>query len=259
MNGITPPIVNFANAGDRCDTFPGNPGLLKCPELENDIKTCQVKHGKTIVLSLGGATYTQGGWPSTSEAEKAADMVWAMFGPVQSGSNVDRPFGSAVVDGFDFDMEAYTGNLPAFGARLRSLMDKAGGKKFYLTAAPQCVFPDAALGSTLDSVPFDAIFTQFYNNWCSPVNFRPGGPQDAFNLDVWDAWAKRSKNPNVKIFLGIPGGAGAAGSGYTQGERLRAVIQYSKKFTSFGGCSLWDMSQVYGNGNFLGEVAGNLS
>lgn len=278
MNGITPPVVNFANAGDKCDTFPDNPNLLRCPEIEyatlppasppfrpadgevrNDIKTCQAKYGKTIVISLGGATYTQGGWSSPDEAEKAAEMVWAMFGPVQSGSSVDRPFGSAVVDGFDFDMEAYTGNLPAFGARLRSLMDGAGGKKFYLTTAPQCVFPDAALGSTLDSVAFDAVFTQFYNNWCSGANFKPGGPQDAFNFDVWDAWAKRSKNPNVKVLLGIPANAGAAGSGYIQGEQLRAVLQYSKSFSSFGGVMMWDMSQLYANNGFLAEVVGDLS
>ncbi|KAM4062136.1 glycosyl hydrolases family 18 domain-containing protein [Hirsutella rhossiliensis] len=259
MNGITPPIVNFANVGDRCGTFPDNPNLLKCPEVENDIKTCQNTYGKTIVLSLGGATYTQGGWPSTSEAEKAAEMLWAMFGPIQSGSNVDRPFGSAVVNGFDFDMEAYTGNLPAFGARLRSLMDNAGGKKFYLTAAPQCVFPDATLGSTLDSVAFDAVFTQFYNNWCSGSNFKPGGPQNAFNFDVWDSWAKRSKNPNVKVLLGIPASSGAAGSGYISGESLRAVVAYSRNYTSFGGIMMWDMSQLYANSGFLAEVAGDLS
>lgn len=84
-----------------------------------DIKTCQA-NGKTILLSLGGDSYTQGGWSSTGAAQSAADQVWAMFGPVQSGSSVHRPFGSAVVDGFDFDFEATTNNLAAFGAQLKS-------------------------------------------------------------------------------------------------------------------------------------------
>ncbi len=35
MNGITPPITNFASAGDKCDKFPDNPNLLKCPEIES--------------------------------------------------------------------------------------------------------------------------------------------------------------------------------------------------------------------------------
>ncbi|KJZ79439.1 hypothetical protein HIM_00908 [Hirsutella minnesotensis 3608] len=259
MNGITPPIVNFANAGDRCDTFPDNPSLLKCPEIENDITTCQTKYGKTVVLSLGGATYTQGGWSSTADAEKAADMVWAMFGPIQSGSQVNRPFGSAVIDGFDFDFEAYTSNLPAFGARLRSLMDSAGGKKFYLTAAPQCVFPDAAVGATLDAVPFDLLMIQFYNNWCGVSNFQPGAAtQDAFNFDVWDRWAKQSKNPNIKAMLGIPANSGAGG-GYTRGDKLQAAIQYSRNFSSFGGVMMWDMSQLYANSGFLAEIVSDLS
>ncbi|KAG8417896.1 Endochitinase 33 [Metarhizium acridum] len=215
MNGISPPITNFANAGDKCDKFPGNSNLLKCPEIEQDIKTCQTKFKKTIVLSLGGATYSQGGWSSTRDAENAAQSVWDMFGPVPSGSKVDRPFGSAVVDGFDFDFESTTNNLPAFGAKLRSLMDGAGGKKFYLTAAPQCVFPDAAAGSALDAVAFDFVMIQFYNNWCGVSNFQTGSAtQYAFNFDVWDKWAKGSKNPNVKLLLGLPANKGAGG-GYT--------------------------------------------
>ncbi|UNI20423.1 Chitinase [Purpureocillium takamizusanense] len=259
MNGITPPITNFASAGDKCDKFPDNPNLLKCPEIEADIKTCQSKYGKTLVLSLGGATYSQGGWGSTGDAESAAESLWAMFGPVQSGSNVNRPFGSAVVDGFDFDFESSTNNLPAFGAKLRSLMDGAGGKKFYLTAAPQCVFPDAAVGSTLDAVAFDFIMIQFYNNWCGVSNFQVGSEtQNAFNFDVWDKWAKGSKNPNVKALLGIPANTGAGG-GYTNGEKLKAAIQYCKKYSSFGGVMMWDMSQLWANNGFLGEVAGDLA
>lgn len=33
MNGITPPITNFASASDRCKKFPSNPDLLDCPEI----------------------------------------------------------------------------------------------------------------------------------------------------------------------------------------------------------------------------------
>ncbi|KND91481.1 Endochitinase 33 [Tolypocladium ophioglossoides CBS 100239] len=261
MNGISPPITNFASAGDKCTPFPKNGNLLRCPDIEglfrNDIKTCQTQYGKTIVLSLGGATYSQGGWSSTGAAESAAETVWSMFGPIQSGQNVDRPFGSAVVDGFDFDFESATNNLPAFGNRLRNLMNGAGGKKFYLTAAPQCVFPDAALGATLDAVPFDFLMIQFYNNWCGVSNFNVGGTQNAFNFDVWDKWAKGSKNPNVKNLIGIPANTGAGG-GYTNGAKLQAALQFSKKFSSFGGVMLWDETQLYANKGFLSEVVNDL-
>ncbi|KAG2419134.1 hypothetical protein HFD88_002238 [Aspergillus terreus] len=259
MNGITPPITNFANAGDNCTAFSDNVNLLNCTQIANDIKTCQKTYGKTILLSLGGATYTQGGWSSTTEAQNAAQAVWNMFGP-STNAQVDRPFGDAVVDGFDFDFEATTNNLPAFGAKLRSLMDAAGGNKYYLSAAPQCVFPDAANGATLNAVPFDLVMVQFYNNWCQTTNFQVGSTtQNAFNFDVWDKWAKTSPNPNVKVFLGIPANAGAAGSGYASGSQLQAAISYSKQYTNFGGVMMWDMSQLYANSGFLDQVVGDLA
>ncbi|KAI1264313.1 chitinase [Xylariaceae sp. FL1019] len=259
MSGITPPVTNFANAGDNCTAFADNANVLDCPQIEEDIKTCQSK-GKTILISLGGATYYQGGWGSTSDAESAAQMVWNMFGPVTSGSTVDRPFGSAVVDGYDFDFENPVNNLPAFAAKLRSLIDANGGN-YYLSGTPQCVFPDSADGAALNAVAFDFIMIQFYNNWCGSQNFVPGSAtQNAFNFDVWDDWAKNtSPNKDVKILLGMPANTGAAGSGYVTGSQLSSVISYSKSFSSFGGVMLWDMSQLYANSGFLSTVVSDLA
>ncbi|KAG6154778.1 Endochitinase 33 [Claviceps purpurea] len=261
MNGITPPITNFANAGNNCTSFPDNPNVLKCPQIEEDIKQCQETYGKTILISLGGATYGQGGWSSESDADKAAQLVWDMFGPVPTGEKVDRPFGSAVVDGFDFDFESPTNNLPAFGAKLRSLIDASGGdRKFYLTSAPQCFFPDAANGPTINAVAFDFLMIQFYNNWCGANNFKPGASeQNAFNFDVWDRWAKtESPNKDIKLLLGIPAARTAAGTGYTEGAQLEAVIRYSAQFSSFGGVMMWDMSQLQANSGFLEQVVSDL-
>lgn len=211
------------------------------------------------MISLGGATYTQGGWSSTTDAENAAQLVWDMFGPVPSGKQVDRPFGAAVVDGFDFDFESTVNNLPAFGAKLRSLINAAGGKKFYLSAAPQCVYPDSADGATLDAVPFDWVQVQFYNNWCGVNNFKQGQQQqNAFNFDVWDKWAKGSQNPNAKVLLGIPANTGAGG-GYTNGAQLKGAINWSQQYSSFGGAMMWDMSQLYANTGFLQEVVNDLA
>jgi chitinase len=220
-----------------------------------DIKLCQESYGKTIIMSLGGATYSEGGFPDAGAAESAADRVWGLFGSDTSYEN--RPFGSAVVDGFDFDYESTTRNFVPFAKRLRSHMDGATSKKFYLSAAPQCFFPDAAMGEMLDGViAFDFIMVQFYNNWCGLNNFTPGSEtQNAFNFDVWDNWAKTSSaNPNVKILLGAPANTRAAGSGYLPADRLVEVINYSKRFSSFGGLMFWDMSQAYTNPGFLQTV-----
>ncbi|KAK3323872.1 glycoside hydrolase superfamily [Cercophora scortea] len=253
-----PTLINFANAGDNCTVFAGSQ-LLSCPQIEADIKTCQ-SQGKSILLSIGGATYTEGGFTSSTEAITWANTLWAMFGPPQSSSTINRPFGTAVIDGFDIDVEATSQNLVPFANQLRTNMDSAtSGKAFILSVAPQCPYPDAANNEMLSAVRFDFVSVQFYNNYCGVSSYVPGAAsQNNFNFGTWDNWAKTvSKNPNVKILLGIPGSA-SAGGGYVSGSQLAAVVGFSKGFSSFGGVMIWDMSQVFANAGFLDSVAAAL-
>jgi chitinase len=153
--------------------------------------------------------------------------------------------------------------MPAFANQLRSLMSASTpstGKTYYLTAAPQCPYPDAADGPMLaGQVSFDAIWIQFYNNYCGLQSFTVGSStQNNFNFDTWDNWAKTvSLNPNVKVILGVPGNTGA-GAGYESGSTLADIIAYSKSFSSFGGVMVWDMSQAYANSGFLNSVSADL-
>lgn len=190
-----------------------------------------------------------------------------MFGPPQqqpssnSAGTINRPFGSAIIDGFDLDFEATSANMVPFANQLRSNMDSSSGnKKYYLSIAPQCPYPDAANNELLQSVKFDFVAVQFYNNYCGVQAYVPGSAsQNNFNFETWDTWAKKtSKNPAVKILLGIPGSATAAGGGYVNGSQLSAVVAYSKLFSSFGGVMVWDMSQVFGNSGFLDGVVAAL-
>ena len=227
-----------------------------------DIQTCQQTYGKTILLSIGGATYSQGGFQTTAAAVTAANSIWASFGPVQSGSSAPRPFGNAVVDGFDFDFESTVSNMPAFANQLRSLMNANTSKKFYLTAAPQCPYPDAADSPMLNGgVYFDAIWVQFYNNYCGVQSYVSGAStQNNFNFDTWNTWATTvSANKNVKVFLGVPAGPSAAGSGYESASALKSVINYCKSFSSFGGVMMWDASQAYANSGFLDGIHSDLT
>ncbi|KAK3934851.1 glycoside hydrolase family 18 protein [Diplogelasinospora grovesii] len=257
LYGIKSLQLNFASASDSCSTFAGTT-LLDCPQIEADIQTCQ-SMGKTILLSVGGATYSEGGFSSAAEAQQWANTLWAMFGPVQSGSSVNRPFGNAVVDGFDFDFESTVQNMAPFAAQMRANMDAATGKQYFLSAAPQCPYPDAADNDMLVAVPFDIVWVQFYNNYCGVSSFVPGAAtQNNFNFGTWDNWAKTvSKNPNVKVMLGIPGNTGG-GAGYVSGSQLASVISYSQQYSSFGGVMMWDMSQVWANSGFLSQVASDL-
>ncbi|RDW87300.1 glycoside hydrolase family 18 protein [Coleophoma crateriformis] len=260
---ITQPTINFANAGNNCTAI-ADSTLLSCPQLAADISTCQNVYGKTILLSVGGATYTEGGFSSAAAATAAANNIWAIFGPVKSGSTVARPFGTSVIDGFDFDFESTVSNMVPFAKQLRSLMDAvttAGGKRYYLTAAPQCPYPDAADKDMLaGAVYFDAIWVQFYNNYCGLQSYTPGTTvQNNFNFATWQNWAKTvSLNPNVKVFLGVPASSTAAGSGYLSAAALAPIIKYCKTFSSFGGVMMWDMSQAFANSGFLSGVAAAL-
>ncbi|KAI9668130.1 MAG: hypothetical protein M1821_000950 [Bathelium mastoideum] len=255
------PEINFANQGNDCSTFSGT-ALLDCPQIGEDITTCQQTYGKTILLSVGGATYSEGGFTSTAAAVAGANTIWQSFGPVSSNASAPRPFGNAVVDGFDFDFESTVSNMPAFANQLRSLMNADTSKKFYLTAAPQCPYPDAADNPMLSGgVYFDAIWVQFYNNYCGVQSYVAGAStQNNFNFDTWNTWATTvSANPNVKVLLGVPAGPSAAGSGYESASSLEAVINYSKSFSSFGGVMMWDASQAYANSGFLSGIASDLS
>lgn len=166
-----------------------------------------------------------------------------------------------MIDGFDLDFEATVNNMPAFANRLRDLYAADSSKSYYLTAAPQCPYPDAANNEMLDgAVSFDAIWIQFYNNFCGLQAYVPGSStQNNFNFNTWDEWAKnKSKNKKVKVFLGVPGNTRAAGSGYQPLDKVKQIIGYVKGFNSFGGVMIWDASQVYANGGFLSGVKGAL-
>lgn len=211
------------------------------------------------MLSMGGGTYSEGGFASSDQAVAAANTIWAMFGPDQGNSAVVRPFGKAVVDGFDFDFESSVNNMEPFVAQLRTLMDSATGKTYYLSAAPQCVYPDASDQSFIDGqVYFDWIQVQFYNNWCGVANYNN---QWAWDWNTWDNWAKTvSSNRNVKVLLGIPANTGAANGGqYQSGSILSEAIASSKATSSFGGVMMWDMSQLYQNPGFEAQVVADMN
>ncbi|KAA8643063.1 hypothetical protein EYZ11_008889 [Aspergillus tanneri] len=267
------PEVDLANIGNGCTRFEGT-NLLNCPDVGSDITTCQ-KKGKTILLSIGGATYSEGGFQSESAAREGADLIWKTFGPPQSDMRhtnttvhlnttrgptvrrqqaVHRPFGNAVLDGYDFDFEANVFNMAPFANRLRELSDADHSRQYFLTAAPQCPYPDQADKDILNGpVSVDAVFVQFYNNYCGVDAFAPGKDvQNNFNFADWDNWAKNvSQNKNARVFLGAPANTGAASTGYMPIDQLTPVVEYSKKFSSFGGVMLWDVTQAYGNPGFL--------
>ena len=98
------PTVQFGkacNGGPSPEmTAAGATGLLSCPNLATDITACQGM-GKKVMLSLGGSDQTSTAFTNDADATKLATTVWDLFGAGTGAKAGLRPFGTAVVDGFD--------------------------------------------------------------------------------------------------------------------------------------------------------------
>lgn len=233
------------NLGNSCSNTAFNgTSMPNCTLLGPDIEACQAA-GKIVTISLGGADGSVG-FLNDSQAEAFAQTVWDLF---LEGNSPDRPFGSAVLDGVDLDIESgnQTG-YATFVTSLRALMDK-GNKQYYITAAPQCPYPDTYMSTALSTVAFDAVYVQFYNNYCDLTNY---SNPNAWDFGTWDNWAKTvSPNPDVKVYLGAPASSSAATYGYVNASTLATIIQQTQRqYSSFGGVMLWDASTAYANSRY---------
>lgn len=223
-NGQTP-MINLAG---HCDPYSN-----ACQNLSSEIKSCQAK-GVKVMLSIGGASGSYS-ITSTRDAKQVATYLWNNF---LGGKSSTRPLGNAVLDGIDFDIEAGVGPYWANLATFLSGYSKRG-KKVYLTAAPQCPYPDADVGGALQTGLFDYIWVQFFNN--PPCQYSAGG---IGNLE--SAWKQWTSIKAGKIFLGLPAAPDAAGSGFIPVEDLISkVLPAIKGSNKYGGVMLW--SKFYDN------------
>ncbi|KAL8728450.1 MAG: hypothetical protein Q9181_005346 [Wetmoreana brouardii] len=215
------------NFGNQCgsETFKNKDGsssplLSNCPFIGPDIKTCQAL-GKKILLSLGGAIPTNQSIKNDESAVAFAKFVWNAFGPVDATYDGPRPFGDAVVDGFDFDIESAisdndaTSQYRGYGKMidtLRIFFAADAQKQYYISGSPQCVIPDAHLAHPIQSSWFDFLFIQFYNTpHCSARAYFDAtyGAQDgqpsAISFDAWVGFVRTmAMNKDVKLYIGLP-------------------------------------------------------
>lgn len=243
MNGFPTLELNFG--GECNEQF--SDGLLHCTKISQDIKTCQ-SLGKKVMLSLGGAVGTYG-FSSDSDGSQFAKVLWNKFG---GGSDDERPFDDAIIDGFDFDIENQNQvGYVSLANSLRQYFSQDSSKQYYLSAAPQCVYPDASVGDLLSQANIDFAFIQFYNNYCSL--------DGQFNWDTWKNYATNtSPNKNIKLYVGLPGKSSSAGSGYVDADTAMNVLNSIKNDPNFGGVMFWDASSVTSNGNYLQTIKNGL-
>ncbi|KAI9345002.1 glycoside hydrolase superfamily, partial [Obelidium mucronatum] len=178
-------------------------------QVGQDIQACQ-KLGVKIGLSLGGALASieikAGSGPALGK--------WlhdTFFG----GNGAVRPFGAGVVlDGLDYDDE--TSVPPVADIIAINQFLKANNPKVFITAAPQCPFPDYNIGGVLAAANngFDFVQVQFYNNGQCNLN------NPLFNFDQWVEML------GIPIYVGVPGATQSANGGsYSTPAQVQSALQ----------------------------------
>ena len=125
-----------------------------------DVKYCQSKN-ILVLLAIGGG-FGDYSLASKADAKAVADHIWDLYLGGRSKQQA-RPFGDAVLDGVDFDIEHGGSKHYDDLARYLKGYSSKGRKKVWVTAAPQCPFPDRMLGQALRTGLFDRVHVQFYN------------------------------------------------------------------------------------------------
>ncbi|WEW57459.1 Chitinase 2 [Emydomyces testavorans] len=246
------PGSNFGNqcAGTHYYTEDGTETKLlnNCRQIQEDLPKCKAL-GKTILLSLGGgAAQDFYEIKSGRSALDFADFLWGAFGPRTPEWTGPRPFGDTAVDGFDFDIEKGSSyGYSIMVNRLRQHFGQDPLKKYYISAAPQCIMPDAYLGDAISKSAFDFIFVQFYNNIpCSAKQWVKNPNSVKYTVGDWAKYILQSGNPSAKLFIGLPADetAAAPGNYLTLPEARKIISTYVKQYpNTFGGVMLWEATQ----------------
>lgn len=223
------PALNLAG---HCDPASGG-----CTGVGADVKACQ-RMGVKVLLSIGGGVGSYG-LSSRADARSVAAYLWDNYlggGGGGGSESSSRPLGDAVLDGVDFDIESgggmYWDDLARF---LKSYSRRGRARRpVYLSAAPQCPFPDASLGTALATGLFDYVWVQFYNN--PPCQYSASAGVGS----LAKAWAQWTSIRAGRVFLGLPAAPQAAGSGFVPASDLVAqVLPVVKNSTKYGGIMLW--------------------
>lgn len=241
------PSATFGPActGNSLDDSSSSSGQMNCTLLGQQITQCQTYYNTKVMLSLGGNSASSA-FGSSAQAIKFADTMWNLFG---GGTNKDastRPFGTAIVDGFDIDNEDHSMLYYIdFAKAIKSHYATDPSRQYFLSAAPQCPHPDTSIPQELMQMA-DFVWVQFYNN--AGCSLDDAGFADSFQ--TWtQSLAANGTGTGPKIYVGALTWPGA-GPGYVAPSALPSIVDIAKKIdpANFGGFMLWDGSVGGANG-----------
>ncbi|MQM17185.1 hypothetical protein Taro_050152 [Colocasia esculenta] len=235
--GRTPKL----SLGGHCD-----PASAGCTRLGAELRTCQAR-GVKVLLSIGGGGGRYG-LSSADDAQKVARYLWNSF---LGGQSSTRPLGDAVLDGIDFVVVQGPPSLYGLLARAIKKLGRQGGRDVYLSAAPECPFPDAYLGAAIDTGVLDFVWVQFFDN--------PSCQYEEGNMGkLWEAWNQWANISAGQVFLGLLAGDVAAIGGYIPPAVLVSqVLPVVKASPKYGGVLLWS-KQFFDIGHYNDAIRGSV-
>ncbi|CAJ1952998.1 unnamed protein product [Sphenostylis stenocarpa] len=221
-NGKTPRL----NLGNHC----GSAGY-PCYNLESQIKSCQQRFKVRVFLSIAiDRTLSTTNSNLTASPDAAENLANYLLENFLSGK--PGPLGNVSLDGIDFPDVSEGENLH-WDEVVKAINASTTARKIYLSASPQCVYPDHYLGSAIRTGLFDYIRVQFfYQNRCI---YTPGNPSNLFS--EWNQWTKNV--PNSLIFLGLVASPEVAGYiDYT--PLINDVLPFVRQSSNYGGVMIWN-------------------
>jgi chitinase len=241
-NGITVPGGEF---GQTCQVLSTSGSAQDCDDVAAAVTTCQ-EAGIQVFLSIGGSS---GGYSlaSIEEAEAIGQYLWDAYGNGVN-SSVTRPFGDAIVNGWDFDIENASGSeyYPYLISTLRSNFETDTENTYYISGAPQCPIPEPNMGTMIQDSVFDKLWIQFYNNnnYTYPCALGINGDA-AFNYDEWETFIATTNSSGAELYIGVPASETAANGAdtgsvyYATPEQLVTIVGSVSNYSQFGGVMLW--------------------
>lgn len=134
--------------------------------------------------------------------------------------------------------------------RFRSNFAKDTSKKYYLTAAPQCPFPDLSEPLAVCKL-LDYVWVQFYNNDDCNIG------QSGFITAVKN-WSKGIGS--AKLFIGGLASGADGDQGYVSSSAFIKSINSVKALNlpNYGGAMLWEAQLSKTNGDYAGKIRSSL-
>jgi chitinase len=228
-------LSSFGNGNQPELNLAGHCTPPNCQKLRDSINHCQ-SIGIKIILSIGGEYKGKYSLSSPEDANQVADYIWNKF---LGGTSNSRPFGDAILDGVDFDIEGGSNlHYATLAIKLNDHYKSDSRKKYYLTAAPICPFQDNILQRALSTGLFDYVWIQFYNQ-VNNCNFDSNNPTGFKNS--WSRWINAPFAKNQNVFVGLPASQNASHGGFVPSQVLiNQLLPFVKLSPKYGGVMLWN-------------------